>query len=631
MIPPDSPPDSAPAAASLIRPRRANPETAAPRAFDWQLWFVLALALAVILPRSILISRADSESGDDEHHLRRGLMYLNGQDVDLYICDPVFGEALTALPLRVIGCDARKPMNPATTPDPRMLMVNPAHPDWSFIARARRVAILFGHAYQPTTLLLIVAIWRSILFVPLAGLVFHWVCGIYGSFGGWVAALVLIFDPNFAANIHLASTDALGAEGLAFACWFAWRCVERPTWGRVITAAVAVGIAMSIKNSAFVLPLVVGGYALLWWLRARWRPALWPGAVAFRRAFRLTCWGALVVLLTIWAADRFDFSAPQEHGLGAVRYPPHTSIAPVYDLLNRLTIQPMPAGMYISSVLQARNGKMEGHWEYLFGEHRRFGWWYYFPVVATYKVPLGIFGLWAMALLALFWRRPSFAEWSILLPAVVFSVFIAWSGVNYGFRHVLGPYLFLLMFTGRAVMPPAGGWKRWGRVLVEDIATFLILLAAVHAATFHPDYVGFINYPRHDVWLDISDQNLDYGQGMVEIRKWVDAGAPVAGGALGRQVYVRYCDWALATPMHYWLGDKAEYLSAVSPRPTSGLLVIAPRWVVGAYDEMDEYGGLRQFEPVRIIGHCALVYDMDALTARGFRWPSIKIRHEPDD
>jgi hypothetical protein len=611
---------------------RAHAKAAKFRAFDAQFWCVLALAFLIIIPRSILVSRATSESEDDEHHLRRGLMYLNGQDIDLLLADPVFGEALTALPLRLVGCDLRKPMNPATTPDPAMMAVNPAHPDWSYIARARRVASLVGHAYPPATLLLMIAIWRSVLFVPLIGLVFHWVRGLYGSLGGWIAALALIFDPNFAANIHIASNDALSAEAIGFACFFAWRCVGRPTWGRLVGAGVAVGIAMAIKQTAFVLPLVVAAYVVVFWLGSRLRPARWPAAVPFRRAIRLACWGALIVFLTIWAADRFDYSAPQEHGLGVVRYPMGTKIAPVYDLLNRLTIQPMPAGMWISSVFEGHNVKLEGHWSYLFGEYRRFGWWYYFPVVMTYKVPLGIFGLWVMALVAVFWRRPAFEEWSILLPALIFGTFIAWSGINYGFRHFLGPYFFLLMFTGRAVAPPAEGWgHRWKGVAVENVAIFFLLVAAIHAMTFHPDYVAYINYPRHDVWFQVNDQNLDYGQGMVEIRKWVDAGAPVPDGALGRPVYVRYCDWSIISPMPYWLGNKAHILSYISPRPTSGLLVIAPRWLVGDYDETDEYAALRQFEPVRIIGHCALVYDLDDLSARGLRWPKIKVRHEPDD
>jgi hypothetical protein len=40
---------------------------------------------------------------------------------------------------------------------------------------------------------------------------------------------------------------------------------------------------------------------------------------------------------------------------------------------------------------------------------------------------------------------------------------------------------------------------------------------------------------------------------------------------------------------------------------------------------------IRQFEPVRIIGHYALVYDLDALATRDFHWPPLKISQMPDD
>jgi hypothetical protein len=630
------------AAASRTCPADSNPDARphAGRAFDSQLWLILALALAIIVPRSIYVSRATSLSTDDEHHLRRGLMYLHGQKLDLYLPDPVFGEALTALPLWAIGCDPRKPMNPATTPDPRLLRINTANPHLSEIARGRRFDVLLGNAYAPATLLLIVAIWKSVLFVPLVGLVFHWVRTVYGTPAGWLASLVLIFDPNFAANIHIAATDALGAEGIAFACFFAWRCIERPTWGRVIAAAVSAGIAMSIKHTAFVVPLVAAIFALLGWLRTKAQANKWSArtgdsggaeavGVGFRRGLRLACWGCLIVLLTIWAADRFDFSAPQDHGLDPVAHAPNSILTPLYNLVDRITVQPMPAGMYLASLVSAHNVHVQGHWAYLFGDFRWFGWWYFYAVVTAYKAPLGIIGLWTMALLSLCWRRPAFAEWSIVIPAAVFTGFIAWSGVDYAFRHFLPAYLFLLMLTGRALAPPQAGWKRPGAWLAGAVATLLLLAAAAHAATFTPDYVAYTNFPRHDVWLDINDKTLDYGQANVEIRDWVDAGARVPGGAPNRQVYVRYFDWYLAKPVPYWTGSKSSYLGDWAPRPTSGLLVLAPRFLVGDYDYQDAFGALRQYEPALIIGHCALVYDMDALAARGFRWPPLQFRHMP--
>ena len=46
-----------------------------PGPFDRSFWLVILIASAVIVPRSVLIAQAHSESFDDGYHLTRGLAY----------------------------------------------------------------------------------------------------------------------------------------------------------------------------------------------------------------------------------------------------------------------------------------------------------------------------------------------------------------------------------------------------------------------------------------------------------------------------------------------------------------------------------------------------------------------------
>ena len=64
---------------------------------------------------------------------------------------------------------------------------------------------------------------------------------------------------------------------------------------------------------------------------------------------------------------------------------------------------------------------MAGHNGYLFGEKRMTGWWYYFPVVATYKVPLGIAAVLLLGLISIGWEHPRWAEWGLLIPCVAWG------------------------------------------------------------------------------------------------------------------------------------------------------------------------------------------------------------------
>ena len=78
----------------------------------------------------------------------------------------------------------------------------------------------------------------------------------------------------------------------------------------------------------------------------------------------------------------------------------------------------MPAGAYIGSMINGGAHADRGHAAFLLGERSKGGWWYYFPVVATYKVPLGVAALVLLAIASLFFLRPRFEEWSPLLPFI---------------------------------------------------------------------------------------------------------------------------------------------------------------------------------------------------------------------
>ena len=92
--------------------------------------------------------------------------------------------------------------------------------------------------------------------------------------------------------------------------------------------------------------------------------------------------GALIVLLTIWAMCLFDISRPSFPVMPESKQLPDTWQA-LHPMATRILDRPLPAGMYISSLLEASLHARLGHVSYLLGETSRDGWWYYFPVVAT--------------------------------------------------------------------------------------------------------------------------------------------------------------------------------------------------------------------------------------------------------
>src|SRR5207248_651587 len=123
----------------------------------------------------------------------------------------------------------------------------------------------------------------------------------------------------------------------------------------------------------------------------------------------------------------------------------------------------------------------------------------------------------------------------------------------------------------------------------------------------------YINAPRHKPYLAISDSNVDWGQSLKQVRRWIDDQT-----ANGRPIYLRY--FGTGDVRHY-LGDRVNLLGADDPPPTGGLLIISPVYEAGLYDPRDAYADLRSHEPVAVIGHCMRVYDLDRLGAgKPFVW-----------
>jgi len=536
---------------------------------DRALTVALLVAALVLLPRAWLVSRAHSECYDDEYHLVRGARFFLGTLRDMAQSDPPLGEALTALPL----------------------VLTNGNPAWT--------GTLYDHSLPPEHTLLLVALWRSLLFLPIVGVAFAWCRSLYGTPAGWMALTLLLVEPTFTAHAPLASLDMLGAGGALVGSWLAWRAFEQPTWGRVLAAAFGVAAALLMKHTTVILPLVAAGYAALFWMVRPWMAGEpWP---AWRSAIsrRLLALGAAVLagLLSLWALTLFDVGRPD--------LPPAWQQEPT--TLNHVLDRPLPAGLYIGSLVRARWHADLGHAAYLFGEKSGVGWWYYFPAVLAYKMPIGIAVVLGLALLSLVRLRPRFEEWGLLLPMLLWTAMMLMTRINIGLRHFLPAYVFILLLGTRSI---AAGTRPWMR----RIAWPALGAAALHVASWHPDYLSYLNLPRERAWLDISDSNLDWGQGLKQARDWIDRHPQPPG----RPIFLLYFgDANSPRRVAHYLGGRVTLLGRHAPLPEHGLLIASPVWVAGPFDRNDLYAALRTATPTDIIGHSMLVYDLDTLKKEG--------------
>lgn len=568
--------------------------------FDRPLWLALLVAAVIVLPRSYLITRAHSEAFDDTYHLKRGLAFLtrNLADSELELNDPPLGEGIVALPMLITNV-----LDGRAAGDDRLYDVP---------GRAETIATR-------------IALWNSILFVGFLGVVFQWCRRIYGVPAAYVSIGLFLIDPNFAAHVPLAALDVVGVEGIVIGTLLVWRYFERPTLLRLVAMGFGLALALMLKHTAIVLPLVIaiaaGVHWVLWPWLARQPWIVWK-VLFFHRARSLALLG-VIVPSAIWSLSLFDCSAPLSHdavarqSLGADGGPVSRGKAMRVAVERSLHLDgPWPAGCYLRAFRLGIGHGMSGHQSYLNGERRETGWWSYFPIVASYKVPIGIGLVLLLAVLSLVNVPPRWAECELFIPMLAWTLFALSSKVNLGFRHFLPAYAFMLIFGGRSI---AGQTIRW-----RSLAWCGIAAAAIHGLSYHPDYLCYINSPRIKPYLAISDCNVDWGQALKQVGAWLDAHPQ--GKRKVSLFYFGKDEGSIA----YYLNDRVVSLEEHSPRPTEGLLLISPVRLTGVYEPADPYAALRSHEPDAVIGNSILVFDLDRIgQGKPFRWPPSSGAHQP--
>ncbi len=567
------------ASSSTVEPAREGRagETITCR-LDRVFWLAILICGLIIVPRALWVASAHSETFDEPYHLSNGLNFLAGDLRAMELNDPPLGSAITALPVWLAGGRAT----------PSMWNVYYDQPGLS-----------------PGQIRLLVAGWKAILFLPLVGLAFCWCRGIYGARAGWIAALLLTFEPNFTAHLHLATLDALAVEGIAFGVFLGWRYVRRPSMGRAVAMSAAVAVALLLKHTAVILPGVIAMMALIGWVVAPWRNghlrSEWRGNWMPRTGHLAAT--IVLVPLIMWALLGFE-RRPMHLGPGTqAKFP----------AISALLQRPVPGGTYLQSFYDGLGHGRAGHRAYLLGEHGMNGWWYYHLVVGAYKAPLGAVLILLLAAASRVRVRPRFSEWSLLLAAAAWAVFAMQAKINAGWRHFLPAWFFLILLSTRCCAIP--GWRWFGAAVIG------VVLTAAHALSFHPDYLSYLNFPRRDAYLAVNEANLDWGQSLLQVRRWLEDHKSLIAG---RPVYLRYFGPpGMRFPVY--LGDSVIPLEPTDPRPIHGLLVISPTPLVGFAQPRDEYAALRHCPPIAQIGHSVYVFDLDALApdGNGFVWPAL--------
>jgi hypothetical protein len=323
-----------------------------------------------------------------------------------------------------------------------------------------------------------------------------WAVRRFGPSAGLIAVTIFAWLPPIRAHAGLATTDmaAVAAFPLAIALLDRW--LDAPTIVRGFALGAGIGVGAIAKFSFLVFFAIAAG--ILIGVRVARREA--------HVSMRSLAGATAVAMLIVWAAYRFETGT-------LVRAHPSTSYI-LTELLPRPARGPamwfaskvaLPAPLFFigPAVLEADN--QHGHDAFLFGEVRRRGWWYYFPVALFFKTPLPFlcFAIAGVVLVVLRERRA--LDVAFISIGVIASVLPV--SIDIGVRHILPIYAPLSVAAAYAVLTMARS-RHW-RIAVVPLAVWMIL-GTEHA---HPDYLAWFNEAAgsHPERI-LADSNLDWGQ-----------------------------------------------------------------------------------------------------------------------
>ncbi|HEV3409268.1 MAG TPA: glycosyltransferase family 39 protein [Chthoniobacterales bacterium] len=542
------------------------------------LLFIMAINLVSVAARK-------SSTADELVLIPAAYYHVVAGQFDLVYEHPPLCKLLAAIPLLFLQPNEMKPeqLQPEMSPGDRA---------WAYLGsfwRDNRER-LESLAFWPRLPMIALTLGLGLL-------VFAFTRELFGRGAALCALFLFTVEPTVLAHGRIVQTDIAAAFGFLLVFYTTYRYAAQPGTRRAIWVGVAAGIALLAKYSMLlVCPILLVLFAVGLWQRRR---AILPHAIIV----------GLTTLLVVNAAYFFRHRPVTQADIDFFQKPYGSAldvIIPVTRVLTRI----IPTEFVLGVLWQLAHSS-DGHHAGLLGMHSKTGWWYYFPVAFALKTTLPFFFLSISALVWGCWRvaatRDARFLW-LLLPFLIYSVFLLFTGINIGVRYYLPGYMFLFVLGGAALACLTNARRAAG-----FLVTALVLgWCAVSAMQVYPDYLSYMNAfaSRHPRWWYLSDSNIEWGDDVRGLANYLhahgetDVRAALLAGYMTLQYYgINYVDMLSeeSLPATRYVALGASFLNG-STVPESQCRSEAER--VNRFDEF------RRRVPEAIIGGSIYVFRM---------------------
>jgi hypothetical protein len=579
------------------------------RAARWSAWLAAGLIAAFVFI-AFFEARLKSPTSDEPPHIAAGLSYFVTHQI--FRANPQHPPLLKELSaLSVMAAGIRWPH----TPDADYL-VNGDDPGRVFQMEwpvGNEVVRMNG----PDRILAWARLPMILVAALLGALTFIWGRQFFGPLAAVAAAFVFVLDPTILAHSQFVTTDVGVTSFSMLALLALWMYLRKPGWIRLILCGLSLGAALAAKFSAlFLLPIF--GLLLLasirWPLTAatgkpvpRQLPPDSPCHCGSGRKYK-NCHGRLEA----GARPKSDLWRQLAIAAGALA----VMCLVAFVFVQATYFFPGDLAMYAKCARMVNADHDPNYQSFLAGElGRRFP--SYFLVAYVLKQPVAGMILALVGLIALIRSQsvPVLGKLFLLIPPVVFFAVATLFADNLGVRYIIPvlPFAHLLAGLGIATMVGSARRFKWAPYAAAGLCAWLVLAAA----GIYPDHLSYFNETAclfsdpgqigwdggtrcGTAWLD--DSNVDWGQGLKQLKVWLDRNAP------GRTVKL-----AIVTPFPpdaYGIRYQPIGGQDLAKEPAPGLYAITAHLIGRLAVFSYESAWVRRARPVAIVGHAIYVYDI---------------------
>lgn len=496
--------DQSEAAAFVFEPRLA-----ASSAWQWVRRHVAELLcaffVAVMSFNMLTVIARKSITNDEIVMIPAAYYHLVSGDFQVVNEHPPLPKIIAALPLLFIQPnEARSQDFPQTA--------NPGERTWKIQEHFWRT-----NSQRLATISFWTRVPAIVLTAALGVLLFGVARDLFGDRAALFSVALFTFEPTLLAHGRVVQTDVPSAFGYLLLFYALRRHWLSPTWRSAVLLGLSAGLALLAKYSMLISGPILAVYFLallkLAPSRSLSRNKVWSQA-------GITLLTLLIVVNAAYFFQSRDLSmADAEWAAAAFPSSSEAVLATIHTLA-----WIVPTDFVVGVFWQLWHSK-QGHSASLLGMFSQTGWWYYFPVAFALKTTLPFLMLSLAAIVWGFYRtvfNRSQRVIFVLVPFVIYTVFVMLSSINIGIRYYIPAFIFLFILAGAML-------DHLLSLSSPRVMPALIILilgwSLVETARAYPHYMSYTNQlaSRAPNWYYLSDSNVEWGDDIRELADYLHA------------------------------------------------------------------------------------------------------------